>query len=855
MKTLRRLLSSLLCLLLCAALLPAAAAEGAADNAVIASGSCGESARWTLSSEGVLSISGTGKMSWNGSCPWGDYRTDVKSVVIGSGITSILGFDQCPNLKSVTIPASVTELRDSCFAGSGVLKSVELPSGIVAIPGNCFCGCASLTNVTIPSGVKSIGMYAFAFCGSLTGLTLPSGLQIIGEAAFTGSGALTGLTIPSKVTQIGQRAFLDCGALSAIKVSSYNQNYSASNGVLFNKDKSILIAYPGGKSGDYSFPGTVSSICPFAFAGCRKLGHITVSSKVGAIPESCFDQACLTGITLPGSLKTIGEGAFQMCEGLSVVTFPASLQSIGDWAFWECSSIRELRFCGPAPDIGDCALYSVGEYGERVTAFYPASAAGWAEAIAAVGEENIDWLPCVKPSVKTQPKSQTVNEGNTAKFSVSATGEGLSYQWQYRTSKTGSWYNSTLSGAKTMTVSVPATAARNGFQYRCIVSSVAGSAYSDTATLTVYLKPIITTQPKSTSAAGDTTVQFFIAADGAESYQWEYRTSSKGTWRSSTMAGAKSTVLSVPAIAGRNGFQYRCKVTNAAGTVCSAVAVLTVCTNPVITAQPVNKAVNEGATATFTVTAAGEDLKYQWQYRTSDSGPWYISSMPGFDTMTISVPATKARNGFQYRCKVSNVVGKVYSDISTLTVKPKPVIIDQPASTSVKEGKTALFFVEAAGATSYQWQYRTSSTGNWYVSGLPDARSSTLSVPATAARNGFQYRCKISNEAGYVYTNHVTLTVKLKPVITSQSTSKTVYVGATVQFSVTATGEMLYYQWQYRTADTGIWYISKMTGANTAVVVVPATAARNGFQYRCKVWNEGGEAFTEPMTLYVLQGE
>ena len=267
MKTLRRLLSSLLCLILCAALLPAAAAEGAADNAVIASGSCGESARWTLSSEGVLSISGTGKMSWNGNCPWGDYRTDVKSVVIGSGITSILGFDQCPNLKSVTIPASVTELRDSCFAGSGALKSVELPSGIVAIPGNCFCGCASLTNVTIPSGVKSIGMYAFAFCGSLTGLTLPSGLQIIGEAAFTGSGALTGLTIPSKVTQIGQRAFLDCGALSAIKVSSYNQNYSASNGVLFNKDKSILIAYPGGKSGDYSFPGTVSSICPLRF--CR----------------------------------------------------------------------------------------------------------------------------------------------------------------------------------------------------------------------------------------------------------------------------------------------------------------------------------------------------------------------------------------------------------------------------------------------------------------------------------------------------------------------------------------------------------------------------------------------------------
>ena len=561
MKTLRRLLSSLLCLLLCAALLPAAAAEGAADNAVIASGSCGESARWTLSSEGVLSISGTGKMSWNGSCPWGDYRTDVKSVVIGSGITSILGFDQCPNLKSVTIPASVTELRDGCFAGSGALKSVELPSGIVAIPGNCFCGCASLTNVTIPSGVKSIGMYAFAFCGSLTGLTLPSGLQIIGEAAFTGSGALTGLTIPSKVTQIGQRAFLDCGALSAIKVSSYNQNYSASNGVLFNKDKSILIAYPGGKSGDYSFPGTVSSICPFAFAGCRKLGHITVSSKVGAIPESCFDQACLTGITLPGSLKTIGEGAFQMCEGLSVVTFPASLQSIGDWAFWECSSIRELRFCGPAPDIGDCALYSVGEYGERVTAFYPASAAGWAEAIAAVGEENIDWLPCVKPSVKTQPKSQTAYPGETVRFTAAANTNAV-YQWQYRTSEDGEW--KTWSSMTDATLELTAKRFRDGYQFRCKMTNPLGTATTSAATLHV-AKPKITTQPKDELAAIGDTVSFTVRAEGASAYQWQYRVCPTGTWRNSSSLGADAATLSVEATSARNGYQFRCRVKNAMG--------------------------------------------------------------------------------------------------------------------------------------------------------------------------------------------------------------------------------------------------------------------------------------------------
>ena len=127
---------------------------------------------------------------------------------------------------------------------------------------------------------------------------------------------------------------------------------------------------------------------------------------------------------------------------------------------------------------------------------------------------------------------------------------------------------------------------------------------------------------------------------------------------------------------------------------------------------------------------------------------------------SVSVLATAARNGFQYRCKVTNAAGSVYTNVATLTVNLKPVITTQPTSKTVNEGTTAKFTVTATGAESYQWQYRTSSTGTWYNSTLTGAKTATVSVPATAARNGFQYRCKITNAAGTVYTVIVTLTVK-----------------------------------------------------------------------------------------------
>ncbi|MBQ2310152.1 MAG: immunoglobulin domain-containing protein [Erysipelotrichales bacterium] len=371
----------------------------------------------------------------------------------------------------------------------------------------------------------------------------------------------------------------------------------------------------------------------------------------------------------------------------------------------------------------------------------------------------------VKPNITSQPTSVSVTEGQTATFTVKAQG-ATSYQWYYRTSSSGTWAKSTtMTGATTATLSVPAVTARNGYQYRCCVTNSAGSVYSNAATLTVKSssKPVITTQPKSVSVANGTTVKFTVAATKAQKYQWYYRTSSSGTWAKSSTTGATTNTLTVEAITARNGYQYRCIISNDVGSTTSNTATLTVQVSgkPVITAHPASVTATAGTTATFTVKAAGA-TSYQWYYRTSSTGTWAKSSTTGATTATLSVDAETKRNGYQYRCTVTNSYGSVTSNAATLTVTTivKPTITTQPKSVTVKNGQTVKFTVGASGTSlKYQWYYRTSSTGTWAKSTMTGATTKTLTVEAVVGRNGYQYRCQVSNSAGSVYTNAATLTV------------------------------------------------------------------------------------------------
>ena len=276
---------------------------------------------------------------------------------------------------------------------------------------------------------------------------------------------------------------------------------------------------------------------------------------------------------------------------------------------------------------------------------------------------------------------------------------------------------------------------------------------------------------------------------------------------------------------------------------------------PVIVKQPESVTANADETVQFTVEATGAELTYQWQFKAPGTSTWYDSGMEGADTDTLSVPATAARDGQQYRCVVTNAAGSVTSEPATLTVLSMPVITLQPKPVSTKPGETVTFTVKAIGTPelTYQWQFKAPGTSKWYDSGMTGAKTAKLTVPATAARNGQQYRCVVTNDLGSVTSDPAKMTVLSVPVITTQPENVVVAYGDMVKFTVKATGGSLSYQWQYKAPGSSVWKDSGLSGAKTAVLKVTAEKARNGQQYRCIVTNALGSATSEPAKLTVAE--
>ena len=294
----KRIFSFVLAVLMIASLLPATAL--AVD--IVDSGTCGakgSNLTWTLDSEGVLTISGSGDMHGYGSsdAPWYGSRSRVKSAVIAEGVTSI---------------------GESAFEN-----------------------CRSLTSVTIPNSVTSIGWSAFFYCKSLTSVTIPDSVTSVGAYAFLGCTSLTSVTIPDSVTSIGGGAFAWCTSLTGIWVTEGNSHYSSdASGVLFSKDKTTLVQYPGAFAA-YAIPDSVTSIGAGAFGGCTSL----------------------TSVTIPDSVTSIGGIAFGNCKSLTSVTIPDSVTSIGDGAFASCTSLTDVYYAGSEAQWKAISISSTGNNG------------------------------------------------------------------------------------------------------------------------------------------------------------------------------------------------------------------------------------------------------------------------------------------------------------------------------------------------------------------------------------------------------------------------------------------------------------------------------------------------------------
>ncbi len=215
----------------------------------------------------------------------------------------------------------------------------------------------------------------------------------IGQSAFQSRPELTGVTIPASVASIGDGAFCNCANLAAIAVEDGNSAYSSLDGVLFNKDRTMLIQYPGGKAGSYTIPDGVTCFGIEAFGGCTRLTSVIVPGGVTNMGTFAFVGCTgLSTVTLGSGITGIGAYTFYCCTSLTSVTIPSAVAAIGDWAFAYCASLTNLDFEGDAPSLGADVFTGDG----NLTVHYRQGKTGWGASFG--GRPASIWIPAATGS-------------------------------------------------------------------------------------------------------------------------------------------------------------------------------------------------------------------------------------------------------------------------------------------------------------------------------------------------------------------------------------------------------------------------------------------------------------------------
>ncbi len=282
---------------------------------VEAQGEINSKITWTLYTNGLLLIDGTGTMPDNYdyydeeiSVAWEAYLEKAENVVIADGITYIGGnsFYGCSALSSVTIPKSVVSINSEAFYGCDGLSNITVDennlfytsdSNGVLFDKNkteliCYPDKNAATSYIIPDGVTTIGNYAFDNCSKLTSVTIPASVTTIGDYVFSNCTRLTSITIPDSVTTIGYEAFCNCTNLTSVTI-----------------------------------PDSVTAIDDGAFNNCDSLASVTIPDSVTTIGYEVFCNCdSLTSVTIPDSVTSIGYGAFGNCESLKDIYYEGSIE-------------------------------------------------------------------------------------------------------------------------------------------------------------------------------------------------------------------------------------------------------------------------------------------------------------------------------------------------------------------------------------------------------------------------------------------------------------------------------------------------------------------------------------------------
>jgi len=699
-------------------------------------------------------------------------------------------------------------------------------------------GFTNLANVAPYSGVTSA---ALTITGVIAGMNNYKYRVIVkGATAVTASSNEATLTVtaaPSITSQPGN-ATVDEGknttfAVTAANASGYQWQVDMGSGFTNIVDGA---PYSGAHTATLTITGAEAGMTGYLYrvivsgATVAKATSNPATLMVKPLPKISSDPSAITVDESKNTSFTVvatNATAYQW-----QVNTGSGFTNIANGAPYSGATTATLTITGAAAAMNG--------YKYRVVA----SGATVAEATSNAAELTVQPLP----KFTSQPSSTTVDQGDTAAFTVVAT-HTTGYQWQV---DTGSGFTNIVdgasySGSKTTTLTITgATAGMNGYAYRVMASgATVDVATSNTAQLTVRPAPQVTSQPTNVTIDEGANTTFTVAAANATAYQWQVNTGSGFTdiGSGAPYSGATTATLTITgAAATMSGYEYRAIVSGATvATATSNAAKLTVKPAPKVTSQPTALTVDEGLNATFTVTAANA-TGYQWQV---DTGAGFMNITDGglysgATTATLTITgAAVAMSSYEYRVIVSGAtVATATSNKAKLTVTPAPQVTSQPSDATVDEDANITFTIAATHATGYQWQVNNGSGFTDIANGGPysGATTATLTITGAAATaSGYEYRAIVSGATVATATsNAAKLSVKPAPKVTGQPTVITVDEGTNATFTVVA-ANATGYQWQVNNGSgfTNIVSGAPYSGATTATLTITGAAvAMSGYEYR-----------------------
>ncbi|MCC5843939.1 MAG: immunoglobulin domain-containing protein [Verrucomicrobia bacterium] len=565
-------------------------------------------------------------------------------------------------------------------------------------------------------------------------------------------------------------------------------------------------------------PGGDSGILSFTNAQSGDAGHYRLLVE-NAVDELVSDPVRVwvwevPAITTQPQDVTVGSG--------SPVTLTVEASGGGPLSYqWRKDGEPISGATGASYTLSSASLTASGVYSVEVSS-----------PVGSVVSDNATLTVGIPPRFLTQPQPLTRAAGDSAALSVSLSGsEPMTVEWQFQAGGSGDFISL---GVTTPTLTLNDASGADSGNYRVVASNAYGSRTSEEAVLTVLEVPTITAQPSDTSIILSQSGGFSVGVSGAEpfSYQW--------LKNGNVVPGGTGSTLAFASVQAEDGAGYSVLVSNEVGAVQSASATLTVLFPAVITGQPTEQDVEIGQNGTFTVTAAGTDLTYQWQENLE--GSWTDLTGEESPQLVLSAVTKEDDDGRQFRVIVDNAYGDpAISSVAALNVLEAPSIVADPQSQSIVLGQSVTFEVEVDGdePLSYRWRRNGSN-----ISG---ATSSTYTINSvTANRDGDVYTVRVTNPVGEVISAGAALTILYPPTILNQPNSQVAAVGDTVTFSVLADGDpTLLYQWRKDGAD--------IDGANGASLTLEDVDTGDAADYSVEVTNDYGNATSSNATLTVRE--